>query len=274
MERRMPSALSAILNLAWATTAFAQGMPAGSDPYGNSNSSLSTGGLTPPGSDNSVHSGYDTQQPSTTTEQSLETADEKDSGRGLEFVWVNAEAGFQYLSLNTFHANNLVDSQFTKSSQGGPLFGVGAGLRLIFLTLGARFRLGDFTAWQLWTLDAEAGLHVPIGRVEPYFNFAAGYASLGAFGGTSSALNLQNAGVNIHGWNARIGFGIDIYLTHAITVGALMTGDMLYLKRSTHATIPNPTNDPTIAEAAKVYANDGSSIGSAATLTGVIGLHF
>ncbi len=274
MECRISSALVAITGLAWATAASAQGSPAASDPWGGSNSTLNSGGLMPPGSANSAQTGYDPQQQNAATEQTLKTADNEDSGRGLQFVWVNAEAGFQYLSLNTFHANNLVDSQFVKSSQSGPLYGIGAGLRLIFLTLGARFRLGDFSAWQLWTLDAEAGLHMPIGRVEPYFNFAAGYASLGAFGGASSALNLQSAGVNIHGWNARIGFGMDIYLTHVISVGALMTGDMLYLKRSQHVTVANPNNDPVLAEAAKVYANDGSSIGGAATLTGVVGLHF
>jgi len=261
----------ALTGLFSASAALAQSAPAAPDPYGGSNSGLSAGGLAPPGSADGTQSGYDPQQHAA-TEQSLKQADDKDSGRGLEFVWVNAEAGFQYLSLNTFHANNLVDSQFVKSSQSGPLFGFGAGLRLIFLTLGARFRLGDFSAWQMWTLDAEAGLHMPIGMVEPYFNFGAGYASMGAISG-NNALNFQSAGVNIHGWNARIGFGMDIYLTRTISVGALMTGDMLYLKRSQRLTIANP-NTPALQQAAQVYANDGSSIGGAATLTGVVGLHF
>jgi len=244
-----------------------------SDPYG-SPSSLNAGGLAPPGSANTSSSSYDPRHQSYDTEQTLKTADEKDSGLGLQFIWANAEAGFQYLSLNTFHANNLVDSQFVKTSQAGPVYGFGAGLRLLFLTLGGRFRLGNFSDWQMWTLDAEAGLHMPVGRVEPYFSFAAGYASLGAFGGASNALNLQSSGVNIHGWNARLGFGIDIYITRVLSVGALMSGDMLYLKRARRISIANPTNDPTIAKAAQVYANDGSSIGGAATLTGVLGLHF
>jgi hypothetical protein len=244
-----------------------------SDPYGSSSpgssSTLNSGGLAPPGSGNSSQSGYDPRHQSGDTEQSLKAADESDSGRGLQFVWLNAEAGFQYLSLNTFHANNLVDSEFVKTSQAGPVYGLAAGLRLVFLTLGARFRLSDFSAWQMWTLDAEAGLRVPIGRVEPYFTFDAGYASLGAFGGANSALNLQSA--NIHGWNARLGFGLDFYLTKVVSVGALMTGDVLYLKRSRITNLPT---DPALAAAAKVYANDGSSVGGAATLTGVLGFHF
>jgi hypothetical protein len=271
MDARISTALVATAYIMLATSAYAQGA---SDPYGGSPSSLSAGGLMPPGSANSPSSGYDPRQQNAATEQSLATADDKDSKRRLEFVWVNGEAGFQYLSLNTFHANNLVDSQFVKSSQGGALYGLGAGLRLVFLTLGARFRLGDFSAWQLWTLDAEAGLHMPVGRVEPYFNFAAGYASLGAFGGANSAVDLQKAGVNIYGWNARLGFGTDIYITRAISVGALLTGEMLYLKRSKHLQISNPNLDPTtLQKVNQVYANDGSSVGGAMTLTGVLGFH-
>jgi hypothetical protein len=258
--------LLALAGITFAQGAFAQ--TPSPDSYGSS-SSLGAGGLAPPGSGNTSQSGYDPRHQSYDTEQSLKTADAKDSGRGLQFVWLNGEAGFQYLSLNTFHANNLVDSQFVKTSQAGPVFGFGGGLRFVFLTLGARFRLGDFSAWQLWTLDAEAGLHMPIGRIEPYFTLAAGYASLGAFGGASSALNLQSA--NIHGWNARLGFGIDFYLTRVISIGALMTGDMLYLKRSRVSSLPT---DPALTAAAKIYANDGSSVGGAATLTGVLGFHF
>jgi hypothetical protein len=65
---------------------------------------------------------------------------------------------------------------------------------------------------------------------------------------------------------------MDVYITRVFSVGALMTGEMLYLKRS-HINIA-PTGNPAVDEAAKVYANDGSSIGGAATLTGVVGLHF
>ncbi len=276
----MPANMKRMLHRPFATLValvgllVAPGVLAQSDPYG-SPSSLNAGGLTPPGSANGSPSGYDPRHQSYDTEQSLKTADESDSGRGLQFVWVNAEAGFQYLSLNTFHANNLVDSQFVKSSQSGPLYGIGAGIQLVFLTLGARFRMGDFSAWQMWTLDAEAGIHMPIGRVEPYFTFDVGYASLGAFGGANSALNLKSA--NIHGWNGRVGFGMDFYVTKVFSIGALMSGDVLYLKRSKVSTLPvDPAlaADPAYASAAKVYANDGSSVGGAATLTGVLGLHF
>lgn len=248
--------------------------PPANDPYGNSvaGPGLSAGGLAPPGSGTSGSSNYDPGQ-SPSTVDTLEQADKRDSGRGLEFIWARGEVGYQTLSLNTFHANDLVDAATVQTSQNGPMFGVAAGVRLIFLTLGGHFRYGDFSAWQLWTLDAEAGLHFPIGKLEPYFSFAAGYASVGSL---NSLSNVQGAGVDIHGWNARMGFGVDYYFNHYLSVGALLTGDALYLKRKsqTLAIPPELASDPRAAQAQRVYANDGSSWGGAGTLSLVVGFHF
>ncbi len=229
--------------------------------------------MAPPGSGTGSSAGYDPRH-SQQTQEGLQQADRRDSRRGLEFVWLNAEAGVQSLSLQTFHANNLVDAQTVATGQTGPLFGAGAGVRLVFLTLGGRFRLGSFSAWQLWTLDGELGLHLPIGKLEPYFSFAAGYASLGSFEGTSSAIEYKSAGMNIHGWNARMGFGLDYYLNHYFSLGVLMTGDVLYLRRPNSVTLPGAANDPNLARAQQVYGNDGASVGGAATLTAMVGLHF
>jgi hypothetical protein len=255
------------------SVAFAQSYQSAPNTYGNSGSGLSTGGLAPPGSGTGASAGYDPRQ-SQSTQEALQRADRKDSGRGLEFLWLNAEGGIQTLSLETFYKNDLVDAQTVSTSQTGPLFGAGAGVRLVFLTLGGRFRLGSFSAWQLWTLNAELGLHLPFGKLEPYFSFAGGYASLGAFNGTSSAFDYKSSGMNIHGWNARMGFGMDYYFNHYFSIGALMTGDVLYLKRSSRLEIPGAASDPNLARLQQVYAHDGSSVGGAATLTAVVGLHF
>ncbi len=95
---------------------------------------MSSGGLAPPGS----NPGYtNTNQPPTSaTEQELETADREDSGRGLEFFYLNAEVGGEHLGLQTFKANQLVDSNVVKTTQTGLMFGAGLGLRLVFITLG------------------------------------------------------------------------------------------------------------------------------------------
>ena len=256
-----------------AARAQSQSYQSAPNAYAGSGSGLSAGGLAPPGSGTGTSDGYDPGQ-TQRAQASLQQADRKDSGRGLKFIWLNGDVGIQSLSLNTFHANNLVDSHTIATSQTGPVYGAGAGLQLVFLTLGGRFRLGNFSAWQLWTLDAELGLHMPLGKLEPYFSFASGYASMGSFSGASSAFDYKNSGLGAHGWNTRMGIGLDFYPTHFFSIGALLTGDVLYLKRSTHITIPGAQSDPTLAKAQQVYANDGSSVGGAGTLTAVIGLHF
>jgi hypothetical protein len=271
-NRRTAAVFAFAIPTSLCSAAFGQSQSYQSNPDAGSGSGLSAGGLAPPGSGSSPSAGYDPQQ--SQTQDALQQADSKDSRRGLEFVWLKGEAGIQTLSLQTFHANNLVDSQTVATSQTGPLFGASAGLRLVFLTLGGNFRLGTFSAWQLWTLDAEVGLHLPFGKVEPYFTFAAGYASVGSFNGTSSAIDYKGSGLNIHGWNARMGFGLDLYLNHYFSIGALVSGDVLYLKRTNHLTVPGAANDPNLAKVQQIYSNDGSSIGGAGTLTAVIGLHF
>lgn len=248
-------------------------------PYGSSSPGLQAGGLAPPGAASPAPgSGYDPNP--APTEQTLREADEKDSGRGLQFVWLNGEGGFEIVGLQTLHANHLVDANIVDSRQSGPMFGAGLGARLIFLTLGARFRIGTLSTAQLWTLGAEAGLHIPIGIVEPHFNVGAGYASLGAFNPNDSTLDLKGAGVNIHGWYGRVGFGIDVYVTPVVSVGANMSGDVLFLTRpgvdATKLAGTTPPADQTASAqaASELYQADGSSVGAAAALTGVVGLHF
>lgn len=276
------SGLFAVLSLlAWCKPGRAQTTQP--DPYGSPPpSGLQAGGLAPPGVGASPSSNnYDPN--AAAPQQTLREADDKDSGRGLEFVWLNAEAGYELVGLQTFSKNNLVDAGFTKTTQQGFLFGAGVGLRLIFLTIGPRFRLGTFSEWQLWTADLEAGLHLPIGRIEPYFTVGGGYASIGSFNVKNTNYQMQGEGVKIRGWNARLGFGMDIYVTNVVTIGANLTGDALFLKRPTTQppTVPcaipgNCTAQELQAQQAvtTIYQNDGTSIGGGMTVTGVIGLHF
>jgi hypothetical protein len=209
-------------------------------------------------------------------QQTMQEADQKDSGRGLEFVWLNAEAGYEIVGLETFKVNNLVDSGLTQTRQQGFLFGVGMGLRLIFLTVGPRFRMGTFSQWQLWTADLEVGLHLPIGRIEPYFTLGGGYASIGNMSLKNADYKLQGEGVKIHGWNARLGFGLDFYVTNVVTLGANLTGDALFMKRpSTQPPqLPPGATQQQIDQVNALYQKDGTSIGAGMTATAVVGLHF
>jgi hypothetical protein len=224
-------------------------------------SNLESGGLRPPDAvDNTPPAPPAGEEAS--PEKELEKADQEDSGRGLEWVWLNAEIGGQHLGLQTFKADSLVDSKLVKTSQTGLVYGAGVGVRLLVFTAGVRFRLANFSDWQLWTLNAEGGLRVPLGSLEPYFTVSAGYASIGSFSTGSPA----SSDASIKGFNARLGAGLDYYVSNTFSVGANLTGDVLFLSRSAQASASG--------DEAAVYGKDGSGIGAGATLTAVAGLHF
>ena len=225
-------------------------------------SNLDAGGLRPPeaiDAEQQAPSGAPSESP----EQELERADKEDSGRGLEWVWLNAEIGGEHLGLQTFKQGDLVDGTLIKNAQTGLVFGGGLGARILNWTVGARFRMGAFSDWKLWTLTGEGQFRIPLGRLEPYITVGAGYASLG-----SVATDAPFASdVSAKGFVGRLGFGVDYYLSNTFSVGGTLNGDMLVLSRSA---IAGAADD----DDAKIYAADGSSIGAGATLTAVVGLHF
>lgn len=226
---------------------------------------LEAGGLRPPDA-------VDTTSPppppdaAQSPEKELEKADQEDSGRGLEWVWLNAEIGGEHLGLTTLKSKQLLDPKLVKTSQTGLVYGAGVGVRILVFTAGVRFRLGSFSEWQLWTLNAEGGLRIPLGSLEPYFTVGAGYASLGSFSTSAPA----SSKADVKGFNARLGAGLDYYLSNTFSVGANFTGDLLFLSRSAVAGAATSTS----GDEAAIYAKDGSSIGAGATLTAVAGLHF
>jgi len=227
-------------------------------------SNLEAGGLRPPDAVD-PNQPDPNQAPEQTPEKALAEADKEDAGRGLEWVWLNAEVGGEHLGLQTFKADGLVDGELIKTTQTGLVFGAGLGLRLLFFTVGARFRMGMFSDWRLWTLGAEGGLRIPMGRLEPYATVGAGYAALGSFSTTSRASR-----ADVKGFNARVAFGVDYYLSNTFSVGSNLSGDLLVLARPA---IPNPSA-PVELRLPTVYDKDGSGIGAGATLTAVVGLHF
>jgi hypothetical protein len=133
--------------------------------------------------------------------------------------------------------------------------------------------LGNFSQFKLGTVDAEAGLHFPLGNVEPYLTLAGGYAFMTSF----DAARWGTSDVSIRGLDVRAGFGVDYYVTPTFTLGGNLTGEMLALTRSSigvdklKASSTQGSLDATAAGKAQL---GGSGIGAAATLSAVAGLHF
>ena len=224
---------------------------------------LQTGGLTPP---RSAPPPVD----QTATYQQLDRAEREDAGRGLEIVWVNVESGYEYVSLDALDADSLVDGQLVDNSGSTFALGVGAGVRLIFLTLGARFRMVQQSAWDLWTLNAEVGLHLPQGVFEPSFTFSAGYASVGSFQTHDATAAFDGSKVEMSGLNARLGAALDWYVNPLLSLGLKSELALLVLSRDGTALTATELAVP----GAEVYLTDGSGIGLRGSISAVVGLHF
>lgn len=206
------------------------------------------------------------------------------SGPMSQHVWIDAQAGVESVQLNTFSANfDTMSVGLLPSSGVGPTANIGGGLRLVFLTLGLRGRVATFHddspaqtvgAWQIWTLDLEAGLRVPLGRMEPHAALAGGYAS---FGGFRTALQGLSAGLDVHGIDARLDGGVDYWVAQSISVGLDATAGLLAVARPgvSARDLAMPKQIGTIDDAkARVLEASGSSVGSTFVLTCDVGVHF
>jgi hypothetical protein len=236
--------------------------------------SLQAGGLVPPSA--TPPNGPAAAEPSE-TEQELERAKKEDSKRGLEWFWVGADGGFSYVDLRALASDKDFTAGFLPTQSVGGSAGLGLGARLLFLTLGARGRVGFYSPWMLYTVGGELGLHLPFGRVEPHLEIGAGYAAMANAGGLVKG---STDAISVAGGYGRVSGGVDAYLMPLLSVGILVSGDMLALTRPalSAAQINAIKNDPKVTDvqraAADGLATQGSTLGAAAGVTAVLGLHF
>lgn len=216
-------------------------------------------------------------QPPNSAPATVDDQENEDSGLGLEWVWLNADAGYGYANMESFSTKTL---GMQKTSSGGPALGVGAGVRLLFLTIGLRARdliLTDIG--NLWELGGEAAFHLRVWHIDPYFGVRGGYNFVGSLSGSSVSVATGNApsDVSVHGFNVGPMVGIDIYFAHAISVGADLDTQFLFISRPP---VPLPAGvtqaqlnmlDP---KAQELYKNSGSSAGIQVTPTIHLGVHF
>jgi hypothetical protein len=213
--------------------------------------------------------------PSTPVMPPSNSDEAQDSGLGLEWVWLNAEVGAAYINMQSFSASNLA---LQKTETGGPAFGVAAGVRLIFLTLGVRVRdLLLASIGSLWELSAEAALHTRIWRIDPYFGVRGGYNFVGSL--SSDSVQVASGGspsdVSVHGFDVGPMVGIDFYLAKVVSVGADVDAQFLFLQRP-KPPLPNGVTIDSIMDPnlKALYANSGSSVGFGVTGTAHLGIHF
>jgi hypothetical protein len=196
------------------------------------------------------------------TYQKLEQAERQDSGRGLQFVWIAPDVGFEWASLNALSNDDLVDDQVSPGS--GLAFGASAGVRWLFYTLGARFRYGLLGEFTMWSIGADAALRIPLGNFEPYVLLGGGYHSLGDFAANDALLDLgATDDLAVSGFSVRLGGGFDYYVTPVFSAGISIDAESLFLSR-----------DAIAADTNTVYDASGSAIGLAVSSLAVLALHF
>ena len=276
------AAASAIAITCVATTAAAQGAPPPGGPPAPQPaptgypSNLQAGGLTPPST--APVQPAPVQPAQNQTEKDLDKAQKEDSKRGLEWFWINAEGGFSFVDMRTFVVDDKdFTAGFLPTQATGGMVGAALGVRLIFLTIGARGRVGFYDPWNMFTVGGELGLHIPLGRIEPHFELGGGYA---AIGNVNSLVQGSSDAISISGGYGRLSAGLDIYATPWLSIGFLASGEFLGLVRPglSDAQIAAIKADPKINDiqkaAADGFGTEGSSFGLAAGATLVAGLHF
>lgn len=225
----------------------------------------------------------DTPPPASATEERLESSRKSDSGRGLEWLWLEAEGGVSHVGLQTFNIDEKnFSAGFIPTTATGAMIGAAVGARLIFLTLGVRGRVGFYDAWDIFSVGGELGFRIPLGNLEPHFDLGGGYTALGSYKSAVENGNVQAAldTTQIRGFYVRASGGLDYYVTPVFSIGASATFEVLALTRpgADPTKLTQLKADPSLTDAQKTAADalalEGSSVGAAVGGTAVLGLHF
>jgi hypothetical protein len=205
--------------------------------------------------------------------EDAEDAEDEDDGRGLDWLWLDAGAGITYANLAGFSAENL---GVAHKDSFGPAFDVGFGVRIIVASLGLRARASLLDAFTLWQLGGEAGVRIPIGRVDLNILARGGYTFVGALTGRalSSLVDAPDANVRVRGWYAGATLGFACFLHDAFSIGLDVTGDALVLRRppvKLPADLPDEVRRQ--IETDPLYKESGTSIGLGITGLMRLGVH-
>lgn len=210
------------------------------------------------------------------TQAKLNESESEDSGRGFELFWLNADLGGTYTDMAQFSSQTL---QIEKTKAGGPLFALGAGLRFVILSLGARVRYNALSSFNLWQINGELGVKLPIKAVDIVIGGHGGYSFVGSLGDAQLATNTgvpdPKDKVSIRGFNAGLDLGLDYFVSPTFSVGVGAFGDVLFLNRPP---VPTPAGLDPAAQAAiandPLYQKSGTSAGLQVGAALRLGLHF
>ena len=209
--------------------------------------------------------------------------EEKEGSRLSEIFWVNGELGASYANMRTFSVENL---GITNADGGGFMAGIGAGIRIVVLSLGVRLRWHKLSPFNLIQANGELLFKIPVSKVDIIIGLHGGYSGFGSLSdlfksnaavtsATTSEQLTQN--VSVKGWNAGLDLGFDYFINNYFSLGLGMTGDFLYLQRPKSPTPDGFSDLPPEVQAeylnSDVARYDGKSAGFGVAGALRIGFH-
>jgi hypothetical protein len=208
------------------------------------------------------------------TIQILDQAKRDDAGRRLEWVWIDAQGGFEQLGMQLFSGGQSFVGGYIPTSSSGGTVSLAAGARLLFLTVVLRGRVGVFDSGQLWRVGPEVGFHVPLGRVEPHVELSASYAAMDNL--HDSIGGAAGSAITLRGFGARAGTGVDFYVAPTVSLGIDASAELLGLFRAALsgdqvAAIQQKANN---TGTPALLSQSASAWGGTVAITAVFGLHF
>ena len=204
------------------------------------------------------------QGPAEATTKKLDEAEKEDSGRNFELVWVDTNLGASYINMSQFSSDTL---QIEKASSAGPMFSLGAGIRLVVLVLGVRAKYNALSAFNMWQLNGELGFKIPISSFDFLIGLHGGYSFVGSIGegtaaSSSSATPTNTDAVKIRGFNVGLDIALDYYITPLFSLGGGVFADGLFLNRPPVDVPAGLTPDQAaLVKADPIYQQSGTSAG-------------
>jgi hypothetical protein len=180
-------------------------------------------------------------------------SEEKDRGLGLEWIWLSADVGYSFADLGSLKGGSSLGIATTSSS--GPALGIGAGVRLLFLTAGLRARDIPLSVGNVVELDGEIGLHSP-GSFQFYFGARGGYLFSGNLSANAVAGATEAGGtppnVSFSGGNVGMMIGFDYYFNHFVSFGLDANPEFMFIQRPP---VPLPSLPPLPTPPAGINCN-------------------
>jgi hypothetical protein len=191
----------------------------------------------------------------------------EEGGPGLEWVYLNADVGAAYTNLVSLRSSNL---QLVDTTSWGAAFGMGAGVRLAFFSVGVRVRDLQMSSFNMWETDLEAAFHFRVWRIDGAIGARGGYAFLGQLS-ASSFTSTSPSNVDAHGWNVGPTIDLDFYVSKLLSLGIDANGEFLFLERPPVALPGGEAVSPAFAG---LYKDSGSSAGVGLLAMSHVGVHF